>query len=69
MLTAQFINGVLLPVLLIFLLILINNRRIMGLYVNGRISNLFSGLTIVAVIVLTAVLLVMQVAGIVDVPL
>ena len=69
MLTAQFVNGILLPVLLLFLIVLINSKRIMGVYVNGKLANTLSSLIIVAVIVLTVILLVMQVLGIGDVPL
>jgi Mn2+/Fe2+ NRAMP family transporter len=64
MLTAQFVNGVLLPVLLIFLVRIINDRRVMGAYRNGRLANVLSYLTIIVVVVLSVVLLVMQVLGI-----
>jgi Mn2+/Fe2+ NRAMP family transporter len=63
MLTAQFVNGILLPVLLVFLMIIINNRRVMGAFKNGKLANALSFLTISVVIVLSAVLLVMQVLG------
>jgi NRAMP (natural resistance-associated macrophage protein)-like metal ion transporter len=64
MLTAQFVNGVLLPVLLIFLVRIINNRRVMGAHRNGKLANSLSLLTIAVIIVLTAILLVMQILGI-----
>jgi Mn2+/Fe2+ NRAMP family transporter len=64
MLTAQFINGILLPVLLVFLVRIINDRRVMGAYRNRRLANTLSYLTIAVVVVLSAVLLVMQVLGI-----
>ena len=64
MLTAQFVNGILLPVLLVFLMIIINNKRIMGKFKNGKFANVISMLTIIVVVVLTAILLVMQVMGI-----
>jgi Mn2+/Fe2+ NRAMP family transporter len=63
MLTAQFVNGILLPVLLIFLIRIINNRRIMGKYRNGRLANLLCYLTISVVVALSAILLVMQALG------
>jgi Mn2+/Fe2+ NRAMP family transporter len=63
MLTAQFVNGLLLPVLLVFLVRIINNRRVMGVHKNGRVANALSFLTIAVVIVLTAILLTMQVLG------
>ncbi|HMK47761.1 MAG TPA: Nramp family divalent metal transporter [Methanocella sp.] len=57
MLLSQVLNGMLLPVILIFMLILINNRKLMGGYVNGRIYNYLSwGLTIgMTVLTLTMV--------------
>ena len=64
MLTAQFVNGILLPVLLVFMVIIINNRRVMGEHKNGRLANSLSYLTIAVVVALSAVLLVMQVLGI-----
>jgi len=39
MIFSQTLNGVLLPVILIVMLLLINNKRLMGKNVNGRIFN------------------------------
>jgi len=64
MLTAQVVNGILLPVLLVFLIKIINNKRVMGTYTNGRIANTLSTLIIAVVVVLTAAILVMQIMGI-----
>ncbi len=50
---SQVINGVLLPFVLIFMLILVNDRKIMGKYTNGRIINLLSYLTIALLIFLS----------------
>ncbi|PKN77418.1 MAG: Mn transporter [Deltaproteobacteria bacterium HGW-Deltaproteobacteria-10] len=44
---SQVINGILLPFILIFMLLLINDKRIMGDYVNGRLMNIISWLTVV----------------------
>jgi Mn2+/Fe2+ NRAMP family transporter len=48
---AQMLNGMLLPVILVFTLLMINNTRVMGEHVNGRARNViawgFSGLLIV----------------------
>ena len=44
---SQVINGLLLPFILIFMLLLINDKRIMGNYVNGRIMNIISWATVV----------------------
>jgi Mn2+/Fe2+ NRAMP family transporter len=58
MLASQTLNGVLLPVILIVMLRLINDRRLMGRYANGRISNILSYSIVVVLIVLTIILLV-----------
>lgn len=44
---SQVINGILLPFILIFMLLLINDKRIMGNYVNGRFMNIISWITVV----------------------
>jgi len=53
---SQVINGLLLPFVLIFILILINDRKIMGTYVNGWVLNLISYLTIIALIFLSGMM-------------
>ncbi|MCL2529677.1 MAG: Nramp family divalent metal transporter [Coriobacteriia bacterium] len=63
MLTAQVVNGILLPVLLVFLVLVANNRKLMGAYRNRKIANSLSLLTIITVIVLTVALLIFQVMG------
>jgi NRAMP (natural resistance-associated macrophage protein)-like metal ion transporter len=55
---SQVINGVMLPFVLIFMLILINNRDIMGEYVNGWGYNLISWATVAIMIGLTLLMLV-----------
>jgi Mn2+/Fe2+ NRAMP family transporter len=50
---SQVINGVMLPFVLIFMLYLINNKDIMGDYVNGPTFNIISWVTVVIMIVLT----------------
>jgi Mn2+/Fe2+ NRAMP family transporter len=49
LLVVQVVNGVLLPVLLVFIIRLVNNREIMGDYVNGRVFNALAWATVVAV--------------------
>jgi len=49
---SQVINGVLLPVVIVLMLLLINNKKIMKEYANSFIMNLFA---IIGVIVLTAI--------------
>jgi Mn2+/Fe2+ NRAMP family transporter len=38
----QVINGVLLPILLVFIVRLVNDRRIMGKYINNPLQNLIA---------------------------
>ncbi len=63
MMSAQVINGVLLPVLLVFLVFIARDRRIMGAYVNGRVWNVLTWATIALITVLTAVMFVLQILG------
>ena len=64
MVLSQAVNGVLLPFLLIFMMIIINDRRIMGRHVNGRVYNVLGWTTVVVVIGLTVTLLGMQALGV-----
>ena len=63
MLTAQFVNGVILPILLAFMAIISADKRIMGAYRSRRVSKVLLWATVGVVAILTAVLLVMQVMG------
>ena len=63
MMIAQVINGVLLPVLLVFMVLIASDKHVMGRYVNSRLWNVLTWLTIVAVVVLTAIMFVMQAMG------
>lgn len=58
MLVSQEINGLLLPFVLIFMIFLVNNKRIMGQYVNSHFYNVIAWFTVGALIVLTSILLV-----------
>ncbi len=58
MLLSQDLNGLLLPIILIFVMLLINDKRIMGKYVNGRIFNIVSWATIGSIILLSLLLVV-----------
>jgi Mn2+/Fe2+ NRAMP family transporter len=53
---SQVLNGVLLPPVLIYMLLLINKRSLMGKYVNSRIFNLIAWITVAIVIALTVTL-------------
>ena len=63
MMSAQVINGVLLPVLLVFLLLIAQDRHIMGRYRNGRAWNVLTWATIVIITVLTVVMFALQALG------
>ena len=64
MLTAQFVNGVILPILLIFMAMISSDKRIMGKYRLNKFMTILIWFTIVVVTVLTVLLLIMQVLGI-----
>ena len=51
---AQVFNGFLLPVVAIFLLYIMNQKRILGAYVNGILANLCGLLVVLTVIGLGA---------------
>jgi Mn2+/Fe2+ NRAMP family transporter len=55
---SQVINGILLPFILIFMLLLINDKRIMGNYVNGRLMNFVSWATVIILIGLSVTMVV-----------
>ncbi len=55
---SQVVNGILLPFILIFMLLLVNDRRIMGEYVNGRFMNSLSWATVAILVVLSLSLVV-----------
>ena len=50
MMLAQVINGVLLPVLLVFMVLIAGDRHVMGRFANGRIWNGLTWFTIIAVV-------------------
>jgi len=58
MLFSQTLNGILLPIILVIMLKLINDKRIMGNHVNSRAFNIISGGTAAVLIILTALLIV-----------
>jgi Mn2+/Fe2+ NRAMP family transporter len=57
MLLSQTANGVLLPFILIFMLLLAGDARLMGRYRNGRVLNAISWATVAVLIALTAMML------------
>jgi len=62
LLVSQVINGILLPFVLIFILLLINKRDLMGAYVNSRLNNWVSWGSVVILIGLSIALICLAVA-------
>ena len=58
MLVSQVVNGVMLPFVLIFMLLLINNKELMGEYINSKLFDVIAWSTVVIMIVLTLTLVV-----------
>lgn len=56
-------NGILLPAVLIFMLSLINNKEIMGEFVNGRLSNILTWLTVIILIALSVFMVFLSVVA------
>jgi Mn2+/Fe2+ NRAMP family transporter len=63
MVLSQVVNGVLLPFVLVFVLLLINDKELMGSYTNSRWYNVVSWITVGTMIALTIALLVAQARG------
>ncbi len=63
MVFSQTTNGILFPFILIFMLILANNKRLMGSYVNSKFNNLVAGTTALVLILLTIFLLIATFLG------
>ncbi len=60
---SQVLNGMLLPVVLVCMILLVNNKKIMGEYVNKPLNNLIGWSAVVILIVLTFVMLLMPLIG------
>ena len=58
MVLSQVINGSLLPLVLIFMLMLVNNKKLMGEYVNGKFFNVIAWSTTIIMSILTLLLVV-----------
>jgi NRAMP (natural resistance-associated macrophage protein)-like metal ion transporter len=50
---SQFLNGIVLPFVLVFMLILVNRKELMGEYVNSPVYNVITWATVVVMVVLT----------------
>jgi NRAMP (natural resistance-associated macrophage protein)-like metal ion transporter len=60
---SQVANGVVLPFVLIFMLLLTNDRELMGEHVNSRGLNIVAWTTVVTTIVMTIALVITQIRG------
>jgi NRAMP (natural resistance-associated macrophage protein)-like metal ion transporter len=60
MVLSQVVNGIVLPFVLIFMLLLINDRELMGTHVNSRAFNAVAWLTVTVMIALTLAMFVTQ---------
>lgn len=58
MLVSQVVNGVMLPFVLIFMLLLINNKELMGEYINSKMFDVIAWATVAIMIILTLALVV-----------
>ncbi len=56
MFLSQVVNGAVLPFVLVFMLLLINDKSLMGKYTNGPFFNVIAWITVVIMIVLTALM-------------
>lgn len=58
MIFAQIVSGILVPIIMVFQLKLINNRRLMGEHVNGPVYNFVTWVTVAFICLLTVLLIV-----------
>ena len=59
----QDLNAAMLPILLVFIILLVNNRRLMGRFVNGLVFNIISWATVVLITTLIVLLLLSTIFG------
>lgn len=64
MLASQVINGIVLPVILVFILLLVNNRKLMGHYTNSKVYNGVCWASIAGIIILAALFTITIIMGI-----
>ncbi|MHB1389644.1 MAG: Nramp family divalent metal transporter [Thermoleophilia bacterium] len=63
MVIAQDVNGILLPLILIFVMVIVNDRGIMGDYANSRRHNIVAGVTTGGLIFLSVLLVITSLLG------
>jgi Mn2+/Fe2+ NRAMP family transporter len=61
MLVTQQIAGVLCPVILIFMVLLINNKKVMGKYVNNKLQNIIIWITVIFIVTLSIILFIVPI--------
>lgn len=60
---SQSVNGLILPAILVYMLVLVNDRKVLGKYVNGPVTNAISMATVALLITLTVLLIVSSIPG------
>ncbi len=68
LISTQVLNGLLLPVELIAMLRIVNDREVMGRHTNGRLYNLIAWLTVIVVIALSTIYLAITLLGLFGIP-
>lgn len=63
MLFAQTVQGILLPIILIFILLLLNNRDVMGNHVNSKFYNIAALISVAGIVLASLILLVLTLMG------
>jgi len=58
MVLSSVVNGLLLPFVLVYALLIVNNKKLMGEYTNSRTFNYISWATVITIIILTSILVV-----------
>lgn len=58
MVLSQVVNGIVLPFILFFMILIVNRKDIMGEFVNGRVWNAVSWFTAIAMVILTLLMIV-----------
>jgi Mn2+/Fe2+ NRAMP family transporter len=53
-----------LPILLIFIILLVNNRRLLGKRVNGKVFNVLAWITVITITMLVILLLLNSLFGV-----
>lgn len=67
LIVTQVLNGLLLPIVLISILMIVNDREVMGEHVNSRVYNLASWVTTIFVIVLSTIYLALTLLSVVGI--